>query len=203
MSVRRIGILGGTFDPPHIGHLVLASEAQAQLGLEQVLWVLTPFPPHKQDQLITPLPQRLEMLNAALDENPAFSLSRVDIDRQPPHYALDTVRLLQASHRGTDLIYLMGGDSLSNLPTWYHALEFVQACAGIGVMHRTGIRIDLDHVETVLPGISEKVLFINTPWLEISSSDIRQRVSDGLPYRYFLPAPVYQMVNRYGLYQQE
>ncbi len=203
MSVRRLGILGGTFDPPHIGHLVLASEAQAQLGLEQVLWVLTPFPPHKQDQPITPLPQRLEMLHAALGDSPGFSLSLVDIDRKPPHYAVDTVRLLQAYYQGADLIYLMGGDSLSNLPTWHHAGEFVRACAGIGVMHRTGVDIDLERIETLLPGVSEKVLFIKTPWLEISSSDIRQRVRNGIPYRYFLPTPVYQMIDQRRLYQQE
>ena len=197
-----MGILGGTFDPPHIGHLILASEAQAQLGLERVLWVLTPFPPHKQNQPITPLQQRLEMLQAALGDDPVFMLSRVDIEREPPHYAVDTVQILQASSPDAELIYLMGSDSLGDLPTWHTPDAFVRACAAIGVMHRPGVQVDLVRVQEAVPGLNEKVLFFETPWLQISSSDIRKRVKDGCPYRYFLPRPVYEVIARLGLYRQ-
>ena len=199
----RLGILGGTFDPPHIGHLVLASEAQAQLGLQLVLWVLTPSPPHKQDQLIAPLPDRLAMLLAALGDNPFFRLSRVDIERQPPHYAVDTVRLLQASHPEAELIYLMGGDSLRDLLTWHQPAAFVQACAAIGVMQRLGVPVDLERVYQAIPGLAEKVTFIETPWLEISSSDIRQRVQQGRPYRYLLPQLVFDLIAQRELYRQK
>src|SRR5512134_3010613 len=103
----RLGIFGGTFDPPHLGHLILAAEAQAQLGLERILWVLTPFPPHKTDQQVTSLGDRLDLLAAALDDDPAFELCRVDIDRPPPHYAVDTVGLLHAQYPQARLVYLM------------------------------------------------------------------------------------------------
>src|SRR4030042_4938152 len=101
----RLGIFGGTFDPPHVGHLILADEARVQLGLERVLWVLTPNPPHKMDQAITPLVDRLDMLRAALGDALHFELSRVDIDRPPPHYAVDTVRLLRRHHPDDTLVY--------------------------------------------------------------------------------------------------
>ena len=91
----RYGVFGGTFDPPHIGHLVLAAEALNQFGLDRVLWVLTPEPPHKSERLITDLGVRLEMLRAAIGEDPDFELSRVDIDRPPPHYAVDTMAVLR------------------------------------------------------------------------------------------------------------
>src|SRR5512143_3713267 len=113
-----IGVFGGTFDPPHTGHLILAAEAQAQLDLERILWVLTPTPPHKPGQRITSTALRLEMLQAAIDGNPDFELSRVDLDRPPPHYAVDSVHLLRAAYPQAWLAYLMGGDSLDDLPTW-------------------------------------------------------------------------------------
>jgi nicotinate-nucleotide adenylyltransferase len=133
----RLGILGGTFDPPHIGHLVLASEAQAQLDLGQVLWVLTPSPPHKQDQPITPLQHRQDMLLAALGDDPSFRFSRVDIERKPPHYAVDTVQLLQARYPDAELVYLMGGDRCvichpgTSQQRLFRPVQPLASCAGL------------------------------------------------------------------------
>ena len=107
--LTRLGIFGGTFDPPHLGHLILAAEALDQLQLERVLWVLTPEPPHKQGQDRQSLDDRLEMLHIAISEYPEFLLSRVDIDRPSPLYAVDTVRLLAGQYPGSELIYLIGG----------------------------------------------------------------------------------------------
>ncbi len=197
----RLGIFGGTFDPPHIGHLVLASEAQYQLRLDRVLWVLTPDPPHKEGHRITSLDARLKLLETALGDDPAFILSRVDIDRPPPHYALDTMRLLTQEFPGDELTYLMGSDSLRDLPTWYHPQEFIKNCKALGVMHRPGDLSHLDEVETKLPGISLKVHWILAPLLQISSTDIRQRALDGRPYRHFLPPDVYHLVSAMGLYR--
>jgi nicotinate-nucleotide adenylyltransferase len=146
----RIGIFGGTFDPPHLGHLILAAEASDQLGLDLLLFVLTPDPPHKQGQQISSMQDRLQMLQAAIAGNRAFSLSRVDIDRPPPYFAVDTVRLLAYDYPGADLIYLMGGDSLHDLPTWHTPQEFIEAVSGIGVMRRPGT-IDLSSLEPALP----------------------------------------------------
>jgi len=197
----RLGIFGGTFDPPHLGHLMLADEAQAQLCLGQVLWILTPDPPHKEGQQLTALAHRLDMLTAAISDNPSFRISRVDIDRPAPHYAVDTVRLLAEAHPQDELIYLMGGDSLHDLPTWHTPRQFIEACDGIGVMRRPGDRIALKSLEKTLPGLTQKVRFIDAPLLEISSSDIRSRVSRGKSVRYYLTAPVYQIIQERKLYQ--
>jgi nicotinate-nucleotide adenylyltransferase len=197
----KIGIFGGTFDPPHLGHLILAAEAQAQLDLGRLLFVLTPNPPHKQSRVITPLEFREEMLLAAVEDNPAFELSRVEIDRPPPQYAVDTVRFLSKSFPEAELVYLMGGDSLQDLPTWNRPREFVQACHYLGVMRRPGDHIDLTDIESQIPGIGKKILFVDAPLLEISSSEIRQRVAHSRPYRYFLPQPVYNIIQKRNLYQ--
>ena len=143
----RLGIFGGTFDPPHVGHLILATEAQYQLQLERVLWVLTPCPPHKAGQSITPVEERLELLCTTLDDNEDFQLSRVDLDRQPPHYAVDTVNLLHKAYPATKLVYLMGGNSLRDLPTWHNPQAFVLACDEIGVMERPGREYNLPELE--------------------------------------------------------
>jgi len=197
----RLGIFGGTFDPPHLGHLILAAEAVAQLCLEQVLWVLTPDPPHKEGQLLTELDYRLDMVEAAISDNSSFQISRVDIDRPAPHYALDTVRLLAKIHPRDELIYLMGGDSLHDLPAWHLPKLFVKVCDGIGVMRRPGDEVDMESLEILLPGILKKICFIDTPLIEISSSDIRLRVTQGKSIRYYLPAPVYQIIQQKRLYQ--
>jgi len=197
----RLGIFGGTFDPPHLGHLILAAEAQSQLCLEQVLWILTPDPPHKEGQLLTALEHRLDMLAAAISDNPSFQISRVDIDRPAPHYAVDTVRQLAKVYPRDELIYLMGGDSLHDLPTWHKPRLFVSACNGIGVMRRPGDGVDLENLKKALPGVSEKVWFIDAPLLEISSSQLRLKASLGKPVRYYLPAPVFQIIQERKLYQ--
>jgi nicotinate-nucleotide adenylyltransferase len=190
---ERLGIFGGTFDPPHIAHLILAAEALDQLGLERVLWVLTPDPPHKPDRKITPLPFRLEMLLEAVKDCPPFELSHIDIDRDPPHYALDTVHLLAGQHPDAELIYLMGGDSLRDLPAWHKPAEFIVACHALGVVRRPG--------ERRLPGLSAKVRWIDAPRLEISASEIRRRAAQGRPYRFFLLPAVYEIILKRNLYR--
>jgi len=199
--MTSLGIFGGTFDPPHLAHLILAAEAQAQLGLEKVLWVLTPNPPHKQGVQISSLEVRLEMMRSALDDDPFFALSRVDIDRPPPHYAVDTLHELAIQHPEAALIYLMGGDSLRDLPTWHRPQAFVASCDGIAVLLRPGPSPDLVRLEQDLPGLQSKVEFIRAPMMEISSSLIRQRVKAGRPVRYFLPPSVYKIVEAERLYR--
>jgi nicotinate-nucleotide adenylyltransferase len=196
----RLGVFGGTFDPPHLGHLILAAESLEQLKLDRLLWVLTSAPPHKLNQAISPLPQRLELLQAALGESTVFELSRVDIDRPPPYYAADTVRILGIQYPAADLFYLMGGDSLHDLPGWYQPDVFLAGCCGLGVMRRPGDQIDLARLETRLPGIRSKINFIDSPLLEISSKQIRERIRSGRTYRYYLPDAVYQLICQKKLY---
>ena len=198
---KRIGIFGGTFDPPHLGHLILAAEAQFSLGLDQLLFVLTPDPPHKQGRLITPAADRLAMVEAALADNPSFTLSRVEIDRPGPHYAVDTVRLIREEFPDDSLVYLMGGDSLSDLPIDWHApTEFVAACDELGVMRRPNDAVDLDVLEKQLPGLTSKVKLVDAPLLDIASRQIRRRAREGRPYRYYLPETVCAVIRERGIY---
>lgn len=197
---NHIGIFGGTFDPPHIGHLILAAEAYAQLSLERLLWVLTPDPPHKQGQHITNIDTRLTLLQAALEDNPAFEISTVDIERPGPHFALDTVKILRRNFPSKKLVYLMGGDSLRDLPSWYCHHDLINEIAVLGVMRRPGDEIDLESLEMNLPGLHNKVHFIEAPLLTIAASDIRQRIIEGRPYRYYLQPSVYKIIKQCRLY---
>lgn len=199
--MQRIGIFGGTFDPPHLGHMILAAEAVDQLHLDRLLWVLTPDPPHKQGNVISNLADRMELVQAAMGDDPVFELSRVEIDRPGPHYALDTVNLLKQEIPDAVLIYLIGGDSLHNLPLWHRPMEFLEACSELGVMRRPGDAVDLVALEAQLPGLTAKVSFIDAPLLEISSREIRERIRSGHPYRYYLPRAVYEIIRRRGLYR--
>ena len=200
--MQSIGIFGGTFDPPHIGHLILAAEAYAQLGLDRLLWVLTPDPPHKQGHVITPLQYRLEMVRLALADAPKFELSTVDIDRPGPHYALDTVKIIAGQNPEANLVYLIGGDSLRDLPLWHRPAEFVAACQRIGVMRRPGEPIDLPGLENKLPGLSSKVCYVEAPLIDIAAHTIRARIAAGQPFRYFLPPGVYDYIEELKLYRE-
>ncbi len=198
---ERIGIFGGTFDPPHLGHLILASEACAQLNLSRLLWVLTPNPPHKLKQVVTSPEHRLEMLQRAISDNPAFELSRLELDRPGPHYTLDTVRLVQDQFPSADIILVIGGDSLRDLPTWRLAADLVSACREIGVMRRPGDSADLAALESLLPGLRARLRFVDAPLLEIASSEIRRRVAAGISVRYYLPPAVYEYIQKERLYR--
>jgi len=202
MSRERIGLFGGTFDPPHIGHLILASEAQSQLELNRLFWTLTPEPPHKQDQLITSIEHRLAMVNLAIADNPSFELSRVELDRPGPHYTLDTVKLVAEQYPDTEIIPIIGGDSLHDLPTWHRPKELLYACHWVGVMRRPGESANLEELERELPGISSKVHYVDAPLLEIASREIRSRIANGRPFRYYLSDPVYYYINQHHLYYQ-
>ncbi|MCS6993894.1 MAG: nicotinate-nucleotide adenylyltransferase [Anaerolineales bacterium] len=198
---NRIGIFGGTFDPPHLGHLILAAEAQAQLGLDRVLWVLTPQPPHKPERAITSLEHRLEMLRRTIHGCTGFELSLVEMERTGPHYTIDTLSILQQKDPTAKLVLLIGGDSLRDLPGWSRPAEIVAAVHALGVMRRPDDRIELETLERLFPGISSKIRFVDAPRLDISSSLIRQRIAGGGHYRYYLPPGVYDYIQKNHLYR--
>ncbi len=198
--MAEIGILGGTFDPPHKGHLALARAAWRELALEQVLWVLTPAPPHKGHQEVAALEHRLAMVQRILRNEPAFCLSRVDVDRPPPHYAVDTLRLLAQQYPGVGLVYIMGGDSLRDLPLWWQAAEFVSLCRYLAVLPRPGVQVDLPALDCRLPGLAARVHFLEAPLLEISSSEIRRRIRAGESVRGLVPAAVERYIRQHRLY---
>ena len=199
----RIGIFGGTFDPPHVGHQILGMEAYAELNLDILYWVLASNPPHKLGQKTAPLDLRIQMVKSAIKFDNIFDFSSVDIDRPGPHYVLDTVRIFKNMNPGAELFFIMGGDSLRDLHTWYKAQEFVSECDWLGVMHRPGDSIDLKDIESSLPGITEKIRFVEAPLLEISSNQIRKLISDEKPFRYYLPPEVYKIIMDNHLYHIE
>jgi nicotinate-nucleotide adenylyltransferase len=196
----RYGVFGGTFDPPHIGHLILAAESLSQLKLDEILWVLTPEPPHKTGRVITNLNIRLEMIHAAIIDNTKFKLSKVDIVRPPPHYAADSLEILRDLMPGGNFTYLLGGDSLEELPTWHDPQRFIDLCDHLGVMCRPGMKLDLELLEIHLTGVKEKVKILEAPQLEISSTEIKSRIRSGKSYRYYLPPGVYAIIKSRGLY---
>jgi nicotinate-nucleotide adenylyltransferase len=202
MTHQQIGLFGGTFDPPHLGHLILASEAHWQLGLDRLLWILTPDPPHKQDQPITPVEHRLAMVNLAIADNPAFELSRAELDRPGPHYTLDTLEAISEQYPDADITPIIGGDSLRDLPSWHKPRELVYASHWVGVMRRPGDEPDLDKLESELPGITSKIHYVDAPLLEIASREIRSRIANGHPIRYYVPLAVCEYIQQHHLYQQ-
>ncbi len=200
MDMERIGIFGGTFDPPHLGHLILACEIRWQLKLNRLLWVLTPTPPHKQGREITALENRLAMVQLAIEDNPFFELSRVEIDRPGPHYTVETLRILQKEYPQARLVYLMGGDSLRDFPSWYRPQEIVEICYEVGVMRRPDDKIDLSELVRKIPALRAKIRYVDAPLLEIASSEIRRRAAQSLPIRYYLPENVYAYIRSHKLY---
>lgn len=202
MARKRIGLFGGTFDPPHLAHLILASEAAHQLQLSNVLWVLTPDPPHKENQPITPLEHRLAMLKLTLADDPLFELSRLEIDRPGPHYTIDTVRVLAVQEPHADIVLLLGGDALYDLPTWRLSPDLLTAVHQIGVMRRSNDSVNLPELEVCLPGLTNKACFLDVLLQDISSSEIRRRIANGEPYRYYLAPPVYAYITEHNLYRQ-
>jgi nicotinate-nucleotide adenylyltransferase len=201
--MARLGVFGGTFDPPHIGHLILAEEAYHQLHLDGLLWVLTPDPPHKLDKSITPLQHRFDMLAAAIHNNPHFELSAVEINRPGPHYSVDTIRILSEQKPGAEWIYLMGGDSLRDLPIWKNPFDLINLISVLGVMGRSGAATDIRDLDQKIPGLGAKVKFVDAPLIDISASDIRRRAAKGLPIRYYVPQDVYQIILDRGLYRAD
>ncbi len=196
----RIGVLGGTFDPPHYGHLILAEQARDQLALDSVLWVPAADPPHKQGVAITPVEARLAMLRLALTGNPAFAISRADIDRPGPHYSVDMLRLLLEQHPESELFFLLGEDSLRDLPTWHQPAQLAQL-ATLVVMRRPGLEYDLSVIERSVPGLQQRLCFLEMPYVNISGLDIRQRLRANRSVRYLLPDSVIGYIHLHKLYR--
>jgi nicotinate-nucleotide adenylyltransferase len=141
------------------------------------------------------------MVKLALNDERSFELSNIEIERPGPHYTLDTIDVFSKLYPNDDLILVLGGDSLRDLPTWHRPADLVAACHQIGVMRRPGDSIDMDKLEAKIPGLKAKVKFVEAPLLEIASSEIRQRAARGLPFRYYLLPAVYQYIQKQNLYK--
>ena len=197
----KVAMLGGTFDPIHIGHLILAEEACDQLGLSEVFVVPAGNPPHKQDRRLAPVEDRLRMIDLAIAGNPAFRASRVDADRPGPHYTVDTVRIFQEQLApDCELYFLMGYDSLAELPGWNRPEELVAACHLVALT-RYDVPLNWERLETALPGIRDRVTLLDMPEIEIASHQIQERVRQGRSIRYLVPDPVREYIEEHALYR--
>jgi nicotinate-nucleotide adenylyltransferase len=141
------------------------------------------------------------MVQMAIEDDDGFKLSRVDIDRPGPHYAVDTAKIIRETYPDKELIYLMGGDSLENLPKWYQAEKFLSIMDGIGVMRRPGDDIDLSELFVALPALKEKLNFVTAPLLEISAEQIRHRAHQNRAFRYYLLPKIYRYIKENRMYQ--
>ena len=193
----KIGLLGGTFDPPHIGHLILAETARSQLGLERVLFLPVGQPTHKTS--LTPAAHRVAMTALAIAGNPCFELDLTDSERPPPHYTVDLLPLLQKRWPDGELWLLLGGDSLRDLPTWHRPAELMERVR-FAVLDRPGAEIDWVTLSLALPGLANRVRMLQGASVDLSSTFLRQILSTGGRARYLVPDPVLAYIASHTLY---
>jgi len=197
----NIGIMGGTFDPIHIGHLVSAEGARQQFALDCVVFVPAGLPPHKEMSKVSAPEHRYLMTTLAVMSNPAFFVSRYEVDRVEPSYTIDTVRHFsrqQAS--GVNLYFITGVDAIIDILTWKDYAELLALCSFIAVT-RLGYSLKrLEEAQKKMPGIMNRVHLLEIPALAISSTYIRERVAAGKTIRYLTPEPVEQYIEKQRLY---
>jgi len=193
---RRVGVMGGTFDPVHHGHLVAASEVQSWFALDEVVFVPTGQPWQKDDRRVAPAEHRYLMTVIATASNPRFSVSRVDIDRAGPTYTIDTLRDLHRTAPDDELYFITGADALAQILTWRDVDEIFELAHFVGCT-RPGHQLD----ESALQGLPEdRLAVVEIPALAISSTECRTRVAKGEPVWYLVPDGIVQYIAKHGLY---
>jgi nicotinate-nucleotide adenylyltransferase len=198
--VAKLGLLGGTFNPPHVGHLICAQEALVQLGLDRVLLVPASKPPHK-EVVDDPGPQvRLELCRLAVEGDERLGVCDHEVLRPGPSYTVDTLRAIHAADPGDDLTFIVGGDVAQGLPTWREPAEVLRL-ARLAVAERAGAKRQdvLERVQQV-PGGRERVSFFDMPRVDLSSSLVRRHAAARRPIRYLVPDAVAAYVERHGVY---
>ncbi|MBS9533376.1 nicotinate-nucleotide adenylyltransferase [Mycobacterium sp. M1] len=200
MRKRRLGVMGGTFDPVHNGHLVAASEVADLFGLDEVIFVPTGQPWLK-DRQVSAAEERYLMTVIATAANPRFSVSRVDIDRGGPTYTKDTLRDLTALNPDAELFFITGADALGSILSWQNWAEMFELARFVGVS-RPGYELDGEHLAEVLDALPDGALtLVEVPALAISSTDCRRRAADSRPIWYLVPDGVVQYVSKRNLYR--
>ena len=198
---RRIGVMGGTFDPIHTGHLVIAEAVREEYSLDEVLFIPAANPPHKQQQQVTPAAHRLAMTRLATGSNPYFRVSSMEIDRQGLSYTLYTMRELVQQYAGAEFFFITGADEMRDIQQWYHIDELLQLCHFVAAA-RPGCVPDITRIQEAFGKLGKaRIHELPTLELEISSTDIRSRVRAGRSIRYLVPAVVEEYIYKEGLYQ--
>jgi len=197
----KTGLFGGTFDPIHLGHLVMAEEARLKLGFDQVVFIPARQPWLKAELPVTAAHHRLAMVKLATDSNPFFVVSTLELDRPGPTYTIDTVRQMREEMGPADeLFFIVGSDALADLPGWKEPDRVMELCR-IVCLTRPGFpEAEVEALKSRLPGISDCLIQLDAPGIEISSTAIRERIRDGNSVRYLVPAEVEEYIRDNGLY---
>jgi nicotinate-nucleotide adenylyltransferase len=199
--LARLGILGGTFNPPHIGHLICGQEAYEQLALDRVLLVPVHTPPHKAVVVDDPGPEhRLALVRAAVEGDDRFEASELEVFRPGPSYTVDTLRELHEASPGAELIFIVGGDMARSLPSWREPVEILRLATLAAAERDEVAQADIAETLGRLEG-GERVEFVDMPRIGISSTQIRRRVAEGRSIRYLCPDPVVSYIEQHGLYR--
>ena len=200
----RIGIFGGTFDPVHMGHLILAEQCRDQAGLDEVWFLPSYHPPHKAAAAITRFDQRCDMLELAVAGHPAFRIDRIEKELPPPSYTAETLAELRRRHAGAEFSLLMGSDSLPDLPGWYEPRRVVEL-ASLVVVPRPGVMLwTADRLAKALdlPTDAVRLRYVACPMIEIASRELRRAVADGMSVRYLVPRAVEEYLRDRKLYSR-
>lgn len=199
----RLGIMGGTFDPIHYGHLVAAEMARCEFALSKVLFIPTGTPPHKMGRAVTSSDLRYEMVKRSIQDNPTFEISMLEIERQGPSYTVETLKALRQAWPDYELYFITGTDALREIFFWREADVILTLTHFIGAA-RPGFDASdfLLNVQQEHPEIIGRIHYLEVPALAISSTDIRSRIRQGQPIRYLLPEPVRLFIQENGLYQE-
>jgi nicotinate-nucleotide adenylyltransferase len=195
----RVGILGGAFNPPHIGHLVCAQEALLQLELESVAFMPMGQAPHREIEEDPGSEARLEMCEAAIDGDERFSASRLELEREGPSYTVETLRALRERSPDDELFLILGGDQAAVLPSWHEA-EAVLELATPVVVERVGFNRNSIGIRLSRLRGADRIRYLDMPLMQVSSTAVRRRVAAGKPVRYLVPDKVIEYIDSHGLY---
>ena len=198
---RRIGILGGTFDPIHMGHLITAEIVRVSAALDEIIFIPAERPPHKENKGEAPAEDRLLMVQCAVEGNPAFSVSDIELRREGPSYTVDTIAALSEQLGDAELFFITGADAMNDLYRWHDPVRLLHSCTFI-VAARQGVELDESRLaEQFSPEQRSRIRIVPTPHLEISSTVIRARVRAGRSIRYLVPRAVELYIEERGLYR--
>ena len=200
-KAQRIGVLGGTFDPPHMAHLNIAFEARDQLNLDRVFWTITPEPPHKRSIVAASLEDRVAMVSLMIAPHPFFSLCIVDVERPGPYYAADTLKIIADQNKGAELIYIIGSDLLSSFASWVRVNDLLSTCSQIGIVSREGGNYNISAVLDSFPEEAPKFREISIPVSNLSSREIREKAKSGASIQKMVTASVSKYIQEHHLYK--
>jgi len=197
----NIGVLGGTFDPIHMGHLIVAEEAKVRLKLAEVLFVPAGLPWLRVNSPLSAAEHRVQMVRLAIGDKPYFKLATTEIERAGPSYTVDTIAELKGQLGAKDeLFFILGWDCLAELPKWREPSRLIKMCRLVAVPRVGSPAPDLNSLEASIPGLVERVILLDKPRVDISASEIRNRVARGLSIEHLVPEPVARYIGEQGLY---